>query len=34
MHKAAGQPPATLQRLAILAEISRDTPSTVQSSAE
>ena len=35
LHETSGQPPAaTLQRLAILAEISRDTPSTGQSSAE
>jgi hypothetical protein len=35
LHEATGQPPAaTLQRLAILAEISRDTPSTGQSSAD
>jgi hypothetical protein len=35
LHQATGQPPAaTLQRLAILAETSRDTPSTGQGSAE
>jgi hypothetical protein len=35
LHEATGQPPAaTLQTLAILAETSRDTPSTWQGSAE
>ncbi len=35
LHQATGQPPAaTLQRLAILAETSRDTPSTGLGSAE
>jgi hypothetical protein len=35
LHAATGQPPAaTLQTLAILAETSRDTPSTGQGSAE
>jgi hypothetical protein len=35
LHEATGQPPAAfLQRLAIAAEISRDTPSSGQSSAE
>jgi hypothetical protein len=35
LHEATGQPPAAfLQRLAIAAEISRDTPSSGQGSAE
>jgi hypothetical protein len=35
LHEATGQPPAAfLQRLAIAAEISRDTPSSGQSSAD
>ena len=35
LHEATGRPPAaTLQTLAILAETSRDTPSTGQGSAE
>ncbi|HEX9519567.1 MAG TPA: hypothetical protein VF940_25725 [Streptosporangiaceae bacterium] len=35
LHQATGQPPAaTLQRLAILTETSRDPPSTGQGSAE
>jgi hypothetical protein len=35
LHEATGQPPAAvLQRLAIAAEISRDTPSSGQSNAD
>src|SRR5258706_15168648 len=34
LHQATGQPAATLQRLAILTETSRDPPSTGQGSAE
>jgi hypothetical protein len=35
LHEATGQPPAAfLQRLAIAAEISRDTPSSGQSTAD